>query len=57
MLTTPHSIDSEALLATGRRVIGTEASALGQLAESLGPTFVEAIRRIQRMPRSRVARS
>jgi arabinose-5-phosphate isomerase len=50
MLNTPHSIDSEALLATGRRVIGTEASALGQLAESLGPTFVEAIRRILASP-------
>ncbi|MFT3974817.1 MAG: KpsF/GutQ family sugar-phosphate isomerase [Amaricoccus sp.] len=50
MLTAPHPIDSEALLAAGRRVIETEAAALGQLAASLGPSFVEAIARILAAP-------
>jgi arabinose-5-phosphate isomerase len=36
-------LDTDALLATGRRVIVTEASALGELADALGPEFVRAI--------------
>lgn len=50
MLRAPHPVDPEALLATGRRVVETESAALGQLAGSLGPTFVEAIRRILAAP-------
>jgi len=50
MLTVPHPIDSAALLATGRRVIETEASALGELGAGLGPSFVEAIGRILAAP-------
>ncbi len=38
-----HPPDPDALLATGRRVIATEASALGALADTLGPSFVRAI--------------
>ncbi len=46
MIAAPRPLDHEALLAAGRRVIRTEAAALGALAESLGPGFVAAIRRI-----------
>src|SRR6187431_2408333 len=49
-MTAAHPLDSEALLATGRRVIETEASALEELGASLGPSFVEAIRYILAAP-------
>jgi arabinose-5-phosphate isomerase len=35
--------DPQSLLATGRRVVETEAAALSSLAASLGPTFVAAV--------------
>lgn len=50
MLKVSQPLDSEALLATGRRVIGTEASALVQLGESIGMSFVDAIGRILAAP-------
>jgi arabinose-5-phosphate isomerase len=50
MLKVPHPIDPGALLAAGRRVIETEASALHLLAASLGPSFVEAVGRILSAP-------
>lgn len=49
-MSAPHPVDSNALLATGRRVIGTEAAALEQLGAGLGPEFVEAIRLILAAP-------
>jgi arabinose-5-phosphate isomerase len=38
--------DPAQLVATGRRVIGIEAAALGQLAETLGPAFAQAVARM-----------
>ena len=43
-------LDPAQLLATGRRVIGVEAAALGTLAETLGAGFVEAVERILAAP-------
>jgi arabinose-5-phosphate isomerase len=38
----PDAPEPETLTATGRRVIGIEAAALGELAAGLGPSFAEA---------------
>lgn len=40
----PAPAEAAQLIATGRRVIGIEAAALAELAESLGATFAEAVR-------------
>jgi arabinose-5-phosphate isomerase len=42
----PDPPDPAQLIATGRRVIGIEADALGQLAGALGPPFAEAVARM-----------
>ena len=39
----PHAPDDAALIATGRRVIATEAEALGALGETLGADFARAL--------------
>lgn len=36
-------LDADALLATGRRVIGIEAAALAELGDTLGPSFARAV--------------
>lgn len=42
--------DDQKLIATGRRVIATEAAALGALGETLGPDFARALGTILRAP-------
>lgn len=44
----PHPADSDALIATGRRVIGVEAEALTQLAATLGAEFSNALNTLLR---------
>lgn len=46
----PPLPDTEKLIATGRRVIRTEAAALGQLQDTLGRPFAETIECILRAP-------
>lgn len=50
MIRAAHTPDPEHLISAGRRVIGIEAEALGELAISLGPSFAEAVVRILAAP-------